>query len=614
MTKKKQLFKQLLSCFYILGSFGFLDVWLRVITRWINRYSIYSLEPNLFTLSWAIILSIIVLVPSHKNVRRTVYGVLYYFFLTYAVVQYGAYLILGDFVWLGDFLSTGEGADYADWAMKFISLSFIIQVIVLILIGVIGIIIIGDAGARGRIKSRIVNGAIVVLSFVCIGLTPQLYQMHDIDIGTFNDPSLEYERFSNSNYDMELTGVYQYLAKDVYNTLIDPLFVDSDAEKDIDEFFADKNPVGTNDMTGIFAGKNLIVLQLETVDDWMITEKDMPTTYRLMHEGINFSELYTPGYGSGYTFNTEFAFNTSMYPYSNGNATYSLVRNSFKYSIANVFSEAGYTANSFHAGAETFYNRSEIHKTFGYVKYHSYKDYPAISIPTSDDRFLTQCDELYNEVTSSSPFFSFVITFSSHLPYDDTEELSRHALSNYPEYDLSNDREVNILRAKAKLTDDMLEELLYRLSEDGLLDDTVIVAYGDHYSYGLSDTEKLQQLSETAGSSILERTPAFIYCSELKNPITVDKVVQITDLAPTIMNLFGMDVPHQILGRDIFDDTYSGYAVFPDNTWLTNSTYIKNGIMQWNDGLEEEEVVLMNQYVTDLYRINDAILDVDYYK
>ena len=130
----------------------------------------------------------------------------------------------------------------------------------------------------------------------------------------------------------------------------------------------------------------------------------------------------------------------------------------------------------------------------------------------------------------------------------------------------------------------------------------------------MSDQDTLRQLSEEVGSSILERTPALIYCADFDTPVTVDKVVQITDLAPTIMNLFGFEVPTEIMGQDIFDDCYPGYAIFPDNTWLTSDAYVKNGIIMRNSGMTEDEIEQMNRYVQAIYRINDALLDTDYYK
>ena len=80
------------------------------------------------------------------------------------------------------------------------------------------------------------------------------------------------------------------------------------------------------------------------------------------------------------------------------------------------------------------------------------------------------------------------------------------------------------------------------------------------------------------------------------------------------MNLFGIDVSTEIMGQDIFDENYVGYAIFPNGTWLTNSTYVKNGVVQWNYDMSKEEIAEMNAYVQQVYEINDAILDSDYYK
>lgn len=146
-----------------------------------------------------------------------------------------------------------------------------------------------------------------------------------------------------------------------------------------------------------------------------------------------------------------------------------------------------------------------------------------------------------------------------------------------------------------------------------LLEDTVIIGFADHYAYGLTDSELLQQLSEDAGNSILENTPAFIYCAGYDQPITVDKVMQTTDLDPTIMNLFGLEVPKEIMGQDVFVEQYIGYAIFPNGTWLTNTTYVKNGDIMWNNGMSGEDLFKMNAYVQQVYQVNDVILDTNYY-
>ena len=602
------------SHLFVIGTFALLDIWLRVVTRWIGAYSIYELPPNLFTLLWSTVLTtIITAIPSRKW-GRIFYGVVYYFFSIYAVVQYGAYLILGKFLYVSDFMFAGEGADYASWGVNLLTPAFLLQIVALLLLGILGILLFPSHARRG-IPGYVIRLMTVVLCVIAMIPIPRLYG--DAEGGDrwdgFSNLALEYARFANPNTDLELTGIYQYLFRDVQIQL-GRNFKDYSAENEmIDAYFGQEKVHTENQMTGILEGKNIIVVMMETMDDWMITPDDTPTIYTMMSDGINFTNFFTPEYSSGYTFNTEFAFNTSIYPYTNGNTAYSLVRNHFTNSIASLLSDAGYTTNSYHEGKADFYNRGQMHKAWGYEQYHSYQDYPCPDVDYLDDRFLTTCDALYADLVSQDPFYSFVISYSPHLPYTDDDPLTQTALALYPQYDVQDNREVAILRAKARITDDMFAQLLARLEADGLLEDTVIVGFGDHYAYGLSDQEQLQKLSEEAGSSILERVPAFIYCAGCDLSADVDKVMQITDLAPTIMNLVGLEVPTEIMGSDIFDENYEGHVIFANGSWLTSTTYVKDGIIKWNNGMNEEEIAKMNANVQQIYQINDAILDSDYY-
>ncbi len=616
---RKFLFSKTANVFrylFLVGTFALPDIWLRIQTRWIGAYSIYELAPNLFTLIWSILLTLLITAIPSRRAGQILFAAVYGPVMVLAAVQYGAYLALGRFLYVSDFALAGEGADYASWVIALLTPSFLLQVIALVMVGVLGIWL---YPIRCRDRRTVGKYAVIRLLGLCacaaaLPVIPGLYgstgeteQWDD-----FFNPAFEYRHFSNVNFDMELTGLYQFFARDIQIQLSRGENREEQVAM-IHSFFGQRQDHRDNAMTGILEGKNLIVVMMETVDDWLITQQDTPTLYRMMHEGIRFENFYTPQYSNGYTFNTEFAFNVSTYPYSNGNVAYSLMRNRFSSSAAARFAQTGYRVNSYHVGAPNYYNREQMHQAWGYEAYHSYQDYPAEHISYLDDRFLVESDSLYADITGGEPFFSFVITYSGHLPFHDEDEVAQIALKEYPMYDRKENREEAILRAKVRLTDDMFAGLLARLETDGLLEDTVIVGFGDHYAYGLSDRGHLQTLSEAAGDTILERTPAFIYCAGCDLSQKVEKVMQITDLAPTIMNLFGLKVPKEIMGQDIFDDQYGGYAIFSGGTWLTETTYVKNGVIQWNHGMSQDEIQNMNAYVQQVYQVNDAILDVDYY-
>ena len=160
-------------------------------------------------------------------------------------------------------------------------------------------------------------------------------------------------------------------------------------------------------MTGLLSGKNLILVQLESVDDFVLNDKNTPTLARLQREGINFAEFYTPQYANGYTFNTEFAAQTGIYPYANGNVAYSLSRSAFPYALGNLFEDVGYAANSFHKSEAKFYNRGAMHQAFGYEQYHSALAYAQDELQAGDDRFLIDCDELYSAMIRAAAVCGF---------------------------------------------------------------------------------------------------------------------------------------------------------------------------------------------------------------
>ncbi len=610
-TKTKSVLSLILRQIFLMCTFVSLDIWLRWQTREIGLYAITEAAPNLLTAFWAVLLSALVtLIPSRKW-GRIAYGVVYGFYFVYTVIQFGVYLVLDRFVYVTDLFLAGEGADYTSWVLQFITPGLIAQLLALVGLGVLGVVFFPGKPELPK-RAALIRGAAAVLAVLGIGQADTLYGelAGDNVWDNFQSPAFEYKRFVSPNFGMQITGVYQFLCRDI-QIQIGRAFADTSAlSAEINGYFAEKPDHLGNEYTGILEGKNVIAVMLESIDDWLITPEVMPTLSGMMEHSIQFTNHYTPDYASGYTFNTEFAFNLGVYPYSNGNVSYALTRSAFPYSLANMFRSAGYTANSFHEGKPDFYNRGPMHTAFGYELYHCYRDYPLTGVSVHDDTFLPKNDVLWEAMTGTEPFCSFVITYSAHLPYAQ-DDFTVWCRNQFPEYN-GYGEELSGLYAKARITDEMFRLMLQRLEAEGKLEDTVIVCYTDHYVYGLQDKDLLQQKSEEAGNPIPEKTPAFIWWSGCQG-VQVDKVCHTVDLAPTVMNLFGMEVPKNIMGSDILDDSYEGYAIFPYTTWIKDGTYVQHGEVQWNESMTDEEIRQMNAFVQRYYYINDSILEADYY-
>ena len=605
---KKQLLRLGGSVAGAVLPFWLLDLTLRAATGCAAWYPLYAAAPNQFSLGFGALFVALCLLPRRRVAGRVLYGLIYTVWTVYAVVQYGIWRIFDRFLFLSDFLFAGEGLDFAGYIRQLIDWRFVLVVVLLVAWGALGVWRLPENLSRRRVCPALV-AFFVLTQFVA----PRLYAPvpETLDWDSWQSSGYEYENFSSSSYDLALTGPYQFVVRDAYLS-IRPDTDAAEKRAQVDAFFAERPAHEDNEMTGLLAGKNLILVQLESVDDFVLNDENTPTLARLQREGINFAEFYTPQYSNGYTFNTEFAAQTGIYPYANGNVAYSLSRSAFPYAIGSMLADAGYTANSFHKSEAKFYNRGAMHQAFGYAQYHSALAYAEDDLQASVDRFLIDCDELYSAMVADEPFADFLITYSGHLGYDEIDALTTYALEQFPEYkDDSRPYEIGGLFAKARLTDEMFRRLLERLEEDGLLSNTVICMYDDHYAYGLTDRAVLEEYSEAAGGRLLERTPCFIWY-EGCTPQTVTKTLQTVDLLPTLANLFGLEVP-DTMGRDAFDPAYEGYAIFPNGGWLTDEAYAENGQIVWNNGMTDAEVSEMNAFARRFQQINDAILDTDYY-
>ena len=118
---------------------------------------------------------------------------------------------------------------------------------------------------------------------------------------------------------------------------------------------------------------------------------------------------------------------------------------------------------------------------------------------------------------------------------------------------------------------------------------------------------------------LLEKTPCFIWSADLQ-PMKVDKTLNTSDLLPTMLNLLGVDSLYDYIGRDAFDPTYEGYALFSDGSWISGDIAYDAGtkrVLSITGGEAEassETLDAMAQKVQQFVRINNLILDTDYYK
>lgn len=584
-----------------------------------------SAWPLVFGFYWALLLTGLVLALPGKA-SRLGFAISYFLFLAYSIVQTGYYLLFGEMMWLSDFRYAAEGSDYFDVLLHY-PLGW--------WAGMIGLVILGIVLTRSlpprkfRWQTVLVAAVLVALGIQGAVTTPEIVFLQDeqvryaeSDYGRAQSQEAAYENMFNAHRLYQVCGVFQTAVKDIDAHFLYPitpgyLAAQEEAREEIETYFQSQNTPEANEMTGLLKDKNVILVLMESMDDWMIGEHT-PTLVRLMAEGLNFTNFYTPAYGGIRTFNTEFCVNTGSFLSSQGGYAFDYVTNTFDQSLANRMKAVGYSPLTFHYNDPSFYSRGVFSEAIGYDEYVSYQDYVE---PKS--RQLYDDELLFDNEGLSSLFFregrrlNFVITRSAHLSYQYNEVLSYWALQKYPEYrGLTGNEETDCAYLKARLVDDFFHRMLSELEARGELENTVIVGVTDHYTYGYKDTDSLLALSGVEKKILLEKTPCFIWSAGLETR-EIDKVLNTSDLLPTLLNLLGIESEYDYIGSDAFDDRYDGFVPFSDGNWIHGNIAMEgktaisiSGALQTVTAEHQKE---MAGRVQEFVRINNLILETDYY-
>lgn len=583
-----------------------------------------------FSICWAFLFAgISLLLPQVAG--RIFFGVTYYVFLLWTLAQTGYYRVFGRMMWLSDIFFAGEGAGFFDDVLVSFPQSWWVGGGILLLLG--GVFLWKFPKAFSSRKKLCIL-PVIALAVTMLMFLPELVFQRDLEVwGTRSEyaQSSSYRATYNTMYDAknvyDICGMYQLTYRDIWVHGIYPMTPAYRSEirhqtAEINTYFKDRSDKEENEMTAMFAGKNVVLVLMESMDDWMITPEDTPTIYALMQKGINFTEFYTPGFGTARTINTEFCVNTGIYLPTTGDYVFDYVTNDFSQSIASQATANGYTAEVFHYNTDEFYSRGVFEPAMGYNAYNSYADYETDKNKLYDDCLLFDIPELSDLFFREGKSFNTIITRSAHLSYVYNEVLSYYALNKYPEYRYKyGSQEEDCARVKAKLVDDMFYRLLQELGKRGQLDNTVIIGVTDHYTYGYKNTDELYELSGVDHKMLLEKTPCFIWSADSPS-ITVDKTLNTADFLPTMLNLLGYSSPYHYLGQDAFDPDYVGYAIFPNGSWISDGVVCEVGaggnctILQntKDKKITEEYLGQMAQISQKHIRISNLLLTSNYYQ
>ncbi len=387
----------------------------------------------------------------------------------------------------------------------------------------------------------------------------------------------------------------------------------------LNNYFASRNITDFNDYTGVFEGKNVIVVLMESVNNAIINEKYFPNYYNLYTNGWSFANNYSPR-NSCATGNNEFSAMTSLYSIYNTCTSNVYKNNTYFEAIFNLFNNKGYRTTSMHDFVEWYYYRKTIHPNMGSNKYYNAS---ALDIDTSseygewpsDEEFFDKGLDIILNSDDERPFMTWFTTVTSHQPYSVSStygDLYKDYFMDegYSEY---NSRYLS----KLKVLDNAIGIMIDKLKEANELDNTVIVLLADHYPYGLSKTNVSNLVTHELDDYEIERTPFVIYNSTIK-PQVFNQYNSYINLLPTLANLTNLDYdPRLYMGTDLFSEDYVSRVVFADGSWKDENAYYnaaKSQISYYGDKeYTNEEIIAINDEITLKMEMSTKAIKNDYF-
>lgn len=435
---------------------------------------------------------------------------------------------------------------------------------------------------------------------------------------TGTDISRLYKQW-NREYVVMKFGIYTYQANDLISSLkpqISPLFGYDKAAKEFRDYYKQyPSNKSDNEYTDKLKGKNVIVIHAESIQNFLLNTNingtDIaPNLKKLASEGLYFSNFYAQE-SVGTSSDSEFTFNTSLLPASSGTVFVSYWDRDYV-TTPKLLKEKNYYTFSMHANKANFWNREVMHKKLGYDRFYSYtndfeiKDEDILGLGLNDKSFFSQAVDKIKKIDAKyDNWYGTLIMLTNHTPFtaldgEDTLDLTyKYKKVNEEtgqEEEITNDYLSDKILGRyfktAHYADEAIGELVDKLDKEGLLDNTVLVIYGDHdakikrseynfyHNYDpetdstmSKDNPKYDEFDEY-DYELNRKVPFIIWTKDGSLKKEVKDVMGMYDVLPTLGNMLGIHSDYA-LGHDMFS-TNDHFVVFPNGNWVTNKMYYDN--------------------------------------
>ena len=387
----------------------------------------------------------------------------------------------------------------------------------------------------------------------------------------------------------------------------------------INDYCSKVTGTNQNEYTGMLKDYNLIVMCAESFSPAAIDKDLTPNLYKLTQQGIIFNNYYNTFPNT--TTDGEYALMQGLYPDAGRSKAVSSLyasRNSYlPFTLGNVFqSQRGVESFGYHNYRGSYYGRSESHPNMGYtMKFAGDGMTFTTNWPASD---LEMMEQSIDDYIGKEPFHAYYMTFSGHYKYDTgTNEMAKRNWDQVKDLPYSSNAIKAYLSCNIEF-DKAIGYLMERLEQAGVADRTAIVIAGDHFPYGLKDSEYAELIGHDIDGFSKFKSTLIFWVGGLEKNIVVDEYCCNVDVLPTILNLWGFEYDSRLLaGTDVFSDGTHA-AVLVDKSFLTDKVWFNASTGEIRYQVPESEipegyVENMNQLIATRFSISADILNTAYY-
>ena len=577
-----------------------------------------ELEVNINTFFYIVIVSLLIMCPiiNHKNRFA-----LSYLNIIYAIITLLIYANFLYFSYSTNFLSCYQienlkyakeiGSGLLTLINKKNILLFWFDNILLFIVS----LIINKKIKRTVYKNKILKTAIIL---IILGLNIFIVNKSINGIYDF--------RKYNKSLIVQDASIYYYHYKDA-EEYIASLFVKEkvDEEKLKTIYHKNLNDKNDNENTayfGIAKEKNVIILQLESLNEYVINKKVngkeiTPNLNKFFKENIYCTDMYNQGLGT--TADSEFEMENSMYPLENGYIFQKYYNNTWL-DIYTTLKKEGYYTSFMHPNSSTFWNRDEVyHMGYHIDEYNDINQFPNIERAGefySDEGFFKQAVNKMNKYEGN--FCTTLVSVTTHIPFyltgvsniENKLTIAKEDVISYEDETFQN------YLISCNFVDYAFGELIKDLEKTGLMEKSIFIVYGDHGS-GLNCIDDIEKLYQENGMEYTEfedstkevHIPFGIKIPKITESDIINKAVSKIDIKPTILNLLGLK-DNFSLGENIFSN--KDYSFIKGLGYVTSQYYNINDKYYERTTLREieetKELQNLRQKMEDEIYLSDSII------